>query len=330
MGLIDCHAHWLPLTLAEGLRRATADTYFGRTMWSDPGFTELERHLELMDRYDVEVEVLEYGAFIPAAARGAGIPISEAVRLINDYVTEACRVAPGRFVAAAAVDPFGGPEALKELDRAVEQRGLYGISLTTNVQGRALDDPAYEPIFERARAWDMPLWVHPGMVPRHWQEALGLHNRYLNSGVAFLLDDTLCIIKMITAGVFDRWWGVKFVFCQLGGFLPFTIGRFDQQLFFERRLCEQEGRPLPEYLHRRVADYCQAFYVDTHTADAAALRCALACMTADRIVLGGDYPVSPPNCGLEYTLGQLAQVELTETDRQKILRENAARLLGRS
>src|SRR5437762_3245290 len=131
-------------------------------------------------------------------------------------------------------------EAMHELDRAVERGGLFGISLCTNINGRALDDPAYEPIFERARAWDMPLWVHPGTVPREWQQALGLSNRYLNSGLGFLLDDTLCILKMIVAGVFDRWWGVKFVFCQLGGLLPFMIGRFDQQLFFERRQAEQE------------------------------------------------------------------------------------------
>ena len=76
------------------------------------------------------------------------------------------------------------------------------------------------------------------------------------------------------ANVFDRWWGVKFVFCQLGGFLPFTMGRFDQQFFFERRVYEQEKRPMPEYLQRRVVEYCQAFYVDTHTADASAMRCA--------------------------------------------------------
>src|SRR6185295_10144122 len=112
----------------------------------------------------------------------------------------------------------GGEAALHELDRAVEKLGLFGISLSTNLDGRALDDPVYEPIFGRAKAWNMPLWVHPGQVPQTWQRALGLNNRYLNSGVGFLLDDMLCLIKMITANVFDRWWGVKFVFCQLGGF----------------------------------------------------------------------------------------------------------------
>jgi aminocarboxymuconate-semialdehyde decarboxylase len=216
------------------------------------------------------------------------------------------------------------------LDRAVEKLGLFGISLSTNVDGRALDDPVYEPIFERAKRWNMPLWVHPGQVPQAWQQALGLNNRYLNSGVGFLLDDMLCVVKMITAGVFDRWWGVKFVLCQLGGFLPFTMGRFDQQYFFERRAYEQQNKPLPEYVQRRVAEYCQAFYVDTHTADASAIRCALDCMSADRIVLGGDYPISPPEVGLGYTIPQLDKVGLSSADRAKIERENAVRLLNLS
>jgi len=328
MGLIDCHAHCLPKTIMDVLREWAAGTYLGRSLYADEGFNSLERHLALMDKFGVEKEVINYGNLLVPAAKTGKLPMEEVVRTVNDYIAEACRVAPGRFVPAAAVDPFGGETALRELDRAVEKLGLFGISLSTNVDGRALDDPVYEPIFERAKRWNMPLWVHPGQVPQAWQQALGLNNRYLNSGVGFLLDDMLCVVKMITAGVFDRWWGVKFVLCQLGGFLPFTMGRFDQQYFFERRAFEQQNKPLPEYLQRRVAEYCQAFYVDTHTADASAIRCALDCMTADRIVLGGDYPISPPEVGLGYTIPQLDKVGLSSADRAKIERENAVRLLN--
>jgi len=328
MGLIDCHAHCLPKTIMDVLREWAAGTYLGRSLYADEGFNSLERHLVLMDKFGVEKEVINYGNLLVPAAKTGKLPMEEVVKTVNDYIAEACRVAPSRFVPAAAVDPFGGDAALRELDRAVEKLGLFGISLSTNVDGRALDDPVYETIFERAQRWNMPLWVHPGQVPQSWQQALGLNNRYLNSGVGFLLDDMLCVVKMITAGVFDRWWGVKFVLCQLGGFLPFTMGRFDQQYFFERRACEQQNKPLPEYLKRRVAEYCQAFYVDTHTADASAIRCALDCMSADRIVLGGDYPISPPEVGLGYTIPQLDKVGLSAGDRAKIERENAVRLLN--
>ncbi len=328
MNLIDCHAHCLPPTILDALREFAAGSYLGRSLYADEGFSSLEKHLTLMDRFGVEKEVINYGNLLVPAARARKLPMEEVVRMVNDYIAEAARIAPSRFIPAAAVDPMGGESALKELDRAVEKLGLFGISLSTNLDGRALDDPVYEPIFERAKSWNMPLWVHPGQVPAAWQQALGLHNRYLNSGVGFLLDDMLCLIKMITANVFDRWWGVKFVFCQLGGFLPFTMGRFDQQFFFERRVYEQEKKPMPEYLQRRVVEYCQAFYVDTHTADASAIRCALDCMSADRIVLGGDYPISPPEIGLGYTIPQLDKVGLSAADRTKIERGYASKLLN--
>ena len=218
MSLIDCHAHCLPPTILDALREFAAGSYLGRTLYADEGFSSLEKHLTLMDRFDVDKEVINYGNLLVPAARARKLPMDKVVKMVNDYIAEASRIAPGRFIPAAAVDPLGGEAAMEELDRAVEKLGLFGISLSTNLDGRALDDPVYEPIFERAKAWSMPLWVHPGQVPQAWQQALGLNNRYLNSGVGFLLDDMLCLIKMITANVFDRWWGVKFVFCQLGGF----------------------------------------------------------------------------------------------------------------
>ena len=57
-----------PPLIIDAFRIITANTYFGRSMWADVGFQSLERHLEVMDQYDVETEVIEYGAFLPPAA----------------------------------------------------------------------------------------------------------------------------------------------------------------------------------------------------------------------------------------------------------------------
>jgi predicted TIM-barrel fold metal-dependent hydrolase len=51
-------------------------------------------------------------------------------------------------------------------------------------------------------------------------------------------------------------------------------------------------------------------------------------MTADRIVLGGDYPISPPEIGLGYTIPQLNKAGLSANDRVKIERGNATKLLN--
>jgi predicted TIM-barrel fold metal-dependent hydrolase len=67
----------------------------------------------LMDRFGVEKEVINYGNLLVPAARARKLPMQQVVKMVNDYIIEASRVAPGRFIPAAAVDPYGGEAALQ-------------------------------------------------------------------------------------------------------------------------------------------------------------------------------------------------------------------------
>src|SRR5438046_9578790 len=70
---------------------------------------------------------------------------------------------PDYFPAFVASLPMNNvPEALREMDRAIEKLGAKGIQIFTNVNGRPLDEPEFYPIFERmANKYDLPVWVHP-------------------------------------------------------------------------------------------------------------------------------------------------------------------------
>ena len=103
MNLIDCHAHCVPPTILEALREFAAGSYLGRTLYADEGFASLEKHLALMDRFGVEKEVINYGNLLVPAARARKLPIDQVVKMVNDYIAEAARIAPGRFVPAAGV-----------------------------------------------------------------------------------------------------------------------------------------------------------------------------------------------------------------------------------
>ena len=106
MNLIDCHAHCLPPTILDALREFAAGSYLGRSLYADEGFSSLEKHLTLMDRFGVEKEVINYGNLLVPAARARKLPMQEVVKLVNDYIAEAARIAPNRFIPAAAVDPM--------------------------------------------------------------------------------------------------------------------------------------------------------------------------------------------------------------------------------
>ena len=73
MSLIDCHAHCLPPTILDALREFAAGSYLGRTLYADEGFSSLEKHLALMDRFDVEKEVINYGTAARAVPPEAAV-----------------------------------------------------------------------------------------------------------------------------------------------------------------------------------------------------------------------------------------------------------------
>src|ERR1044072_2286381 len=126
MNLIDCHAHCLPPTILDALREFATGSYLGRSLYADEGFASLEKHLSLMDRFGVEKEVINYGNLLVPAARARKLPMEQVVKMVNDYIAEASRIAPGRFIPAAAGDPYGGEGGPPEARRGGWGGGALG------------------------------------------------------------------------------------------------------------------------------------------------------------------------------------------------------------
>src|ERR1044072_2384141 len=112
MSLIDCHAHCLPPTILDALREFASGSYLGKSLFADEAFPSVENHLTLRDLFDVEKKVINYGNLLLPAARARKLPMDQVVKTVNDYIAEASRIAPGRFIPAAAVDPYRGGAAL--------------------------------------------------------------------------------------------------------------------------------------------------------------------------------------------------------------------------
>src|SRR5262249_10506216 len=71
------------------------------------------------------------------------------------------RAPPGPSCGIAPL-PMQAPElAAKELKRAMATLGLRGAQIGSNVNGRNLDDPALEPLWEAANALRALIMVHP-------------------------------------------------------------------------------------------------------------------------------------------------------------------------
>ena len=112
-----------------------------------------------MDAAGIDIQVLSHGA--PSVQR---LEAELAVRLArgaNDRLAETVRAHPDRFAAFAMLPTADPKAAADELERAVTRLGFKGAMVHGLTGGLFLDDKRFWPIFERAQALDVPLYVHP-------------------------------------------------------------------------------------------------------------------------------------------------------------------------
>jgi aminocarboxymuconate-semialdehyde decarboxylase len=83
-------------------------------------------------------------------------------------------------------------------------------------------------------------------------------------------------------------------------------------------------------LNENPLDAFRRFYVDTADHPASTLSCVKEFFGPDRMVLGTNYPYGPEEgCLLvKNSLNAIEGLHLSDSDRQKILGGNAARILG--
>jgi aminocarboxymuconate-semialdehyde decarboxylase len=273
-----------------------------------------------MDRLGIDVHVLTIPA--PGADRLQGDAAAEVARVANDAIAEICRKHPRRFVGFFTLPTCSIEASLHELERAVQELGLRGFGCYTNLNGEPLDREALFPIYERLAKYRLPVYLHP-TAPLA-TEATGIDIMpTLIFGWAF--DSTVAMTRLVYGRVLERFPEVNFVVADVGGVLAF---------FAQRAVNIYRGRTeeiREKYgLNENPLDAFRRFYVDTADHPASTLNCVKDFFGPDRMVLGTNYPYGPEEgCLLvRNSLEAIAGLQLSDTDRRKILGGNAARILG--
>ena len=288
--IVDVHTHFFPRGYLDMLERgpepyAIGRDAEGRTILTLHGarivtmtqeMTAPSDRLRDMDRLGVDLQIIS--VTIPNVYVGPPARRRDLARMANDGLAELTRSFPRRFAALASV-PLEDPEAaIQELDRAVGQLGMVGVILGSNAGGRYLDDPAFLPFFERARALQVPILVHP--MPPH--EADPTFTRGLVPLLGFMFNTSASIARMVLAGIFERLPGLTLILGHLGGTLPYLMQRLDNGYRAYPEAREALPHPPSHYLRR--------LYYDTVSFSIPSLECALGAVGAEQIVMGTDYP----------------------------------------
>ena len=212
--------------------------------WTRPDMFSIEHRLTDMAQKKIDIRVLSVSA--PNVYPWPATEQVEIARYVNDALARYCRAYPGKFIGLASLPLADVDASLRELDRAVNELGLKGVAIGSNIGGVALNDARFEPLWAKINALRLPVVEHP-VFPRDTSD-MGEFELPLRVGLMF--DTTLMAARMIYAGIFERYPDFPFVLAHTGAALIMLMERLDNgyRLFPDCR----------KY-HRQIAErICQA------------------------------------------------------------------------
>ncbi len=304
------------------------DTIFGSIGWDPDEWEAMATALQETDEVrlaDMDAAGIEIAAVSLAAPCIQDIvdPAEATARAAaaNDALATAVAAHPDRYVGLAALGLQDPEAAAEELERCVTELGFRGAlangySSVGDLDTAAYyDEPRYEVFWERVAALGVPFYLHPrNPLPgsRYYQGREAL----LGPTWAFTVETASHCLRMMVAGLFDRHPELTIVIGHMGELLPFAVARTEQRLSHIPTMKLERG---PQEILR------ESFFITTsgnfHTPS---LLGAMLQVGADRILFAADYP-------FERTAEAAAWFDaapISEGDRLKIGRTNAARLLG--
>jgi aminocarboxymuconate-semialdehyde decarboxylase len=324
MAIIDFHDHYYPPAYLDALRsggsvvNVTVDAdgnprlhYPGDYNIAVRGHRDIDYREGVLIEHGIDTQVITLttpGTHVESPAVAARL-----AALVNDAFAAVVRAKRGRFAALATL-PLNDPAAsVKELERACKQLGFRGAMVFSNINGVALSDERFWPVYEAANDLDAVIHIHP-------TDPLGVEamlDYWLMPLVGFLFDTTLAAAKLVFSGVAERFPRIRWVLSHLGGAIPYLAERLDRG-YFAFSECQVNISRLP-------SAYLKQFYYDTVNFDPAALQLAITFAGADHILAGSDYPHQIGS--IPKMLESIGALKISEEDRINILGNNAARLL---
>ena len=275
-----------------------------------------ELRLKEMDEAGIDVQVLSHGA--PATQRMDAQTAIPVAKRANDKLFDLVKSSGKRFEGFAALPTADPKAAADELERAVTRLGFKGAMIHGLANGVFLDDKRFWPIFERAQALDVPLYMHPALphpdvANVYYKDYLKEFPGLLTAGWGFTVETATQAIRMVLSGMFETYPRLKVILGHLCEGLPFSLWRIDMAL-------QRQGNRATAFRD----SFREHFWITTSgNFSTPALLCCVMEMGVDRILFSVDYPfvLNPP--GMKW----MQDLPLGPEDRAKIYSGNARRLL---
>lgn len=274
-------------------------------------FMDLDRRLEAMDRLGIDIQVLSPNPltfFVDLDAADA----ARYCRRHNDALAALIARAPGRLAGFAQLPVQDPAAAVTELWRSVEELGLLGPYLGTDL-GRPLDDPAFDELWRACVELDVPVMFHPapdGVAGERRDPRLARFDADLWLG--FLYEETLAVATLVLGGVLDRHPLLDVCMSHGGGATSWLADRIEHAARTRPWASAELSEP------GAVASRLGRLWWDAHVGGPQALAALVGAFGTDRLVAGTN--LAGWDSSADPTFGDPVLGEVLDANARRLLR----------
>jgi predicted TIM-barrel fold metal-dependent hydrolase len=333
MRKIDVFNHIFPKSYVDRMTELAGTMKdVGKRVRGVPMLFDLDVRFEIMDKHPDYQQILSI-ATPPVDAYANTKDAIDLAQRGNDGMAELVQKHPQRFPGFIASLPMNDVDAaVRELERSMGALNARGIQICSNVLGRPLDLPEFQPIFAAMAAYDLPIWLHPyrsADMADYATEDRSLYEIWWTLGWPY--ESSVAMSRLVFAGIFDRYPDLKIITHHMGGMIPYFEGRIGPGLDqLGARTSDRDYTTLRKEMKKRPFDYFKMFYADTALFGAFdPTVCGLRFFGVDHVLFASDAPFDPEG-GRQYireTIKVIDRLPVTIEEREQIYWRNAARLL---
>jgi aminocarboxymuconate-semialdehyde decarboxylase len=322
--VIDFHNHFYPPEYVEAIQKGPSNVkvtfdednnpllhYPGDYNILVPEHRDIDFREDALRKEGIDMQILTFttpGTQIETPERSV-----ELARIVNNSFAKIKKDRSSRFTALATLPMNDVDASINELERAFGELGFKGVMLYSNINGIALSDQRFWPLYRKANDLNAVFYIHPNFPVG----VEAMTDYWLMPLVGFTFDTTLAAAKLVFSGVAERFPEIRWVLAHLGGAIPYLTERLDRGYFAFKECREQINQPPSEYLRK--------FYYDSVNFDVRALQLAVDFAGADHILAGSDYPHQIGS--LEKMVESIQNLNISPEEKTSILGGNAKKLL---
>jgi 2,3-dihydroxybenzoate decarboxylase len=273
-----------------------------------------ERRLSVMDGAGVKLAVLSMTGSGVQIERDTQLAIRRA-RQANDALAKEIGRRPDRYAGFAHLAMQDPKAASAELERCVRELGFKGAMINDNTNGVYLDDPRYEPFWETMQGLDVPLYLHPDNAYEMPHVLRGCPE--LDKATwEWTTESASQALRILVAGVFDRYPKLRIILGHMGETLPFMLWRLDSR-YAATETSRRLKMPPSSYLKNN-------FFVTTSGQfSSVPLVCAISALGEDKVMFSIDHPFEDSNAAARF----IEAAPVSPAVREKLCRGNAEAVL---